>query len=187
MLKKILKKPLPYIVLPVCIAVLLYVMLLVYIDAVEGARDVNGIMVSADLMYCLNGLDSFPHVGPKGITAKPSRPGGFFTYNSIKYCGLLKKAATGDVLSIKTIALLDLPHCAGSGYDHGSALVGLIAHVGEDMFIRSLGTITEPQKESLESYLRAGLDYGCTYRSNLTGTELKEAFPKVYGFLVSNE
>ena len=120
---KILKKLLLYVGLPVCFVILLFAMLAVYIDATEGKKNVNGIVVNEDLMFCLNN-----------------------NYSSIKYCRQLKKATMGNVRSIKKIALI-YPGGQACSYAHGSVLVGLIEYVGEDMFIHSLGTITEEQKK----------------------------------------
>ncbi|MDR0560481.1 MAG: hypothetical protein LBG92_09930 [Prevotellaceae bacterium] len=69
----------------------------------------------------------------------------------------------------------------GVGYEHGSVIVGLIEIIGEDKFIKSLETVTEKQKQVMERYIAAGLEYG--KNPNLQAPTIKEAFPAIYTFL----
>ena len=98
----------------------------------------------------------------------------------INYCKLLSEAAKGNVNSIKQLALLKFYDAVG--YDHSSVIVDLIEVIGEDKFIQSLTPINKEQKQIIKDYIETGLEYG--NNSNLQDQTFKEAFPKIYIFLM---
>ncbi len=136
------------------ISILLLVMFLVCFADCSRNKSVNGVVVSEQL-----------------ITVSKEQ--------HIKYCKLLKKAMNGDTDYIKQLSLLEFYD--GVGYDHGSVIVDLIEVVGEDKFIQALSAINKEQKQTIESYVEAGLEYG--NNPNVQGKTLNEAFPKIYTFL----
>jgi hypothetical protein len=133
---------------------LLFAVLSVCFTNCNRSKSVNGIVVSELLIIVSNG-------------------------QGINYCKLLEKAINGDIGSIKQLSLLEFYD--GIGYDHGSVIVDLIEIIGEDKFIQSLSTINKKQKQVIEGYIEAGLEYG--NNPNIKSQTIKEAFPKIYTFL----
>lgn len=150
-----IKKILLLIVVSLCFVLVLYAVLVYYAYNSDKPRYINGIYVSELVII---------HSREK---------------QKINYCKLLKKATNGDIGSIKQLSLLEFYD--GVGYDHGSVIVDLIEIIGENKFIQSLETINKKQKQIIEGYIEAGLEYG--NNQNIQAQTVKEAFPKIYTFL----
>ena len=102
-------------------------------------------------------------------------------YHGISYCKLLKKAIGGNQKDIKKLMLLDFSSAAAASYDHGDVIVKLIDRLGEDTIISSLGSqLTKKEKESIEAYIRVGLEYGSNPHH---GQTLEVAFPLLIQYL----
>lgn len=102
-------------------------------------------------------------------------------YHGISYCKLLKKAIDGNQKDIKKLILLEFSGAGEAGYDHGNVLVKLIDRLGEETIISSLGSqLTKEEKESIEAYLRVGLEYGSNPHH---GQTLDVSFPLLNQYL----
>ena len=102
-------------------------------------------------------------------------------YHGINYCQLLKKAIDGNQEDIKKLILLDFSGAAAAGYDHGDVIVQLIDRLGEETIISSLGSpLTKKEKETIKSYINAGLEYG---NNRHQGQALEVAFPRLNQYL----
>lgn len=97
-------------------------------------------------------------------------------YGHINYPKLLRKALRKDYASIRKMALLYSETSASNFMVHGSALIGLIERIGEDEFIRAVGSVDKKQQETLWSTICGGMDYNSSFGSK----KAKEAFPKIY-------
>ena len=99
----------------------------------------------------------------------------------INYCQLLKKAIGGNQEDIKRLMLLDFSGAGAAGYEHGDVIVKLIDRLGEETIISSLGSqLTYKEKETIKSYINAGLEYGNNPHQRQT---LEEAFPRLNQYL----
>lgn len=98
---------------------------------------------------------------------------------NINYCKLLNKAIKGDDASVRQLALLEIYD--GAAYDHGTVLVYLIKLIGEERFIRSLDTINDKQKNRIEGFLSAGLEY--SNNPDIQFRTIKEEFPILSDYL----
>ena len=99
----------------------------------------------------------------------------------VNYRKLLRESTEGNAKSTKELALLKFYDA--SGYDHGAVIVDLIDLIGEDKFIQSLSMINKKQKKDIEGYIEVGLEYG--NNPKFQNKSIKEAFPKIYFFLMS--
>lgn len=99
----------------------------------------------------------------------------------LNYCSLLKRALSGDNISIKKISLLNFDDAVG--YDHGSILVDLIERIGEDTYLDSIKNINNNDKNKVKGYLDIGLMYSNKNEEEFSRKYLKDVFPKVYDFL----
>jgi hypothetical protein len=156
MIKVFLKKPLLFVILPLCSILLLFGIYIYFILVHIGDhnRTINGIDVPG--MLCFNSWRDY----------------------EINYSKLLEKATMNDAKSIKRLILLDFD--GAYGYDHGGVIVDLIGIIGEDKFIQSIATINIKQKKIVESYIKVGLEYGGNH--NFQNKTFEEAFPKIYAF-----
>lgn len=101
---------------------------------------------------------------------------------NIDYRKLLNKAIKGDDTSIKQLALLEISGGA-SAYDHGAVLVDLIEKIGEEMFINSVGSLTDSQTVLIRGSIEAGLEYGDN--PSFHNKKIDDAFPQLCEFLNS--
>lgn len=99
----------------------------------------------------------------------------------IDYCELLSKAVNGDDVSIMQLSILKFYE--SFGYDHGAVIVDLIEQIGENKFIHSLRMTSAEQKEMINWYIEAGLEYG--NNPSLQDNAFEEVFPRIYFFLNS--
>ena len=101
---------------------------------------------------------------------------------NIDYRKLLNKAIKGEDTSIKQLALLEISGGA-SAYDHGAVLVDLIEKIGEEMFINSVGSLTDSQTVLIRGSIEAGLEYGDN--PSFHNKKIDDAFPQLCEFLNS--
>jgi len=73
------------------------------------------------------------------------------------YCCILRLAMKKDKESVRKISLLDFSD--GFIYEHGNTLLELIHYIGEDNYIRAIKNISKKDKQKIEIYLKAGIDF----------------------------
>ncbi|MDY8138850.1 hypothetical protein [Aquimarina sp. 2201CG5-10] len=99
------------------------------------------------------------------------------------YCETLENAIKLDKEAIIKVSTYKISDAAG--YDHGYVLVSLIEKIGEQEYLKAIESVSTEQKQHIESYLWAGIDYGVNKIYKFK--KLEELLPELAKFLKNRQ